>query len=302
MGDRMKKVVYSVLLICFVMSLLFGNLTFLATKEALTIWFEKLVPAMFISMVFIRLLYHQHVLQNLSMPFLPNILHIDKPAFALVICAMFLGFPNGAVFIDEAYARGELDDMGAKRLLYTCSFATPGFVIMSCGVVFFQSVGIGMLLFLAQLCSGLCLLWFTRHTPIQSKQYTAYESTSIMKSLSLSILETGKALYMIGGYLMVFMSITGVCLVFVPELFAFPIRVLSEFSSGIMLINTLPCSIAIQLYLISFVLGFAGFCVHMQVMSMVSHIRISYFRFFWYRIAQGMLAMLIFTIFFKFIP
>lgn len=296
----MKRILSGGLLLCFIMSLLWGELTFFAAQEALTMWFEKLVPSMFISMVFIRVLYYQRILHHIPIPFLPNLLHIDANAFTLVLCSMLLGFPNGAIFIDEAYARGELNDMGAKRLLYTCSFATPGFIIISCGVVLFQSVTIGMLLFLAQIASGICLLWLTRHTSIQSISHNGDETPPIMKSLSLSILETGKALYMIGGYLMIFMTIFRVCITLIPALLALPIRVLSELTSGIMLLNTLPYSVATQLCLTSFVLGFAGFCVHMQVMSLLSHIHIQYFKFLWYRLVQGVLAMLIFSFFLKF--
>lgn len=296
----MKKISMLLILILFVLSLCFGDITFTATKDALTIWFEKLVPSMFVSLVCIRLLYSQRILHVISLPILPKLLHIDKGAFTLVLCSIFLGFPNGAVFIDEAYQRGELDEAGAKRLLYTCSYATPGFVIMTCGLVLSHSLKYGAFLFLTQICSGLILLWMTRSTYVKSYRSSIQLSPPLMKSLSSAIIESGKSLYMIGGYLMLFMSLTCVVCSFLPDIISMPIRIAAEFSSGIILLNTLPFSNSILLCLISFVLGFAGFCVHMQVLSMAAHVHISYRKFFLWRILQGILSSIIFALFLNF--
>lgn len=293
----MKYLKNILLLFVLVLVLFYGGITLSSTKEALTLWFEKLVPSMFVSLVLIRCIYHQHILDHLPIPILPALFKVDSATLSLILCMMFLGFPNGASFIDEAYEEGRITLAQAKRLLYTCSFAAPGFVILTCGALLFQSVQTGIALFIAQILSGLILLFCTRGVPIQQKTLPQTTSPPLMKTLSVSMLESGKALYMIGGYLMLFMSISGVLLHALPAKYALPLRILSEFSSGVMFLQKLPYSPAIRKILTSMLLSFGGLCVHMQVNSMAEHISYSYPVYFLFRIAQCLLSGIIFLMF-----
>lgn len=289
----MKKFTGFLLFGLLLLTLGFGTLTLQSAQNALSIWFEKLVPSMFLSMVLVRLLYKEHAFDHLPSLGLPALLGMDKGAWNLVLCTMFLGFPTGSVFVDEAVRDGVLSRQDAARLLYCCCFPTPGFVIISCGIVFFKSLHIGMLLFALQLLSGLLLLLFTRRHTIHTLPAAVASSQSFMRNLSSAVTESGISLYMIGGYLMLFMSVTAVLFSFLPELPALIVRSLAEFSSGIVLINITPFSTMQRLLLTSFLLGFAGFCVHMQIMSMVEQVPLRYSVFLLYRILQGMISVLL---------
>ena len=209
----MKKFTGFLLFGLLLLTLGFGTLTLQSAQNALSIWFEKLVPSMFLSMVLVRLLYKEHAFDHLPSLGLPALLGMDQGAWNLVLCTMFLGFPTGSVFVDEAVRDG--------------------------------------------------------------------------------VTESGISLYMIGGYLMIFMSVTAVLFSFLPEFPALIIRSLAEFSSGIVLINVTPFSTMQRLLLTSFLLGFAGFCVHMQIMSMVEQVPLRYPVFLLYRILQGMISVLL---------
>lgn len=296
----MKRFVPICLFVFFLLSLVYGDMTFAYTKDALLIWFEKLVPSLFISMVLVRVLYDQRMFQLIMRPIhklFQVVFRIDTNASALVLSTMLLGFPTGASIIDEDIKKGHLTSNDAKRLLYTCSFATPGFIIMSCGVVLFQSVTIGWQLLAIQIVCGLFCLLITRKDYVQF-QDTFYQTPPFMTSLSKAILQSGKTLYMIGGYLMFFMTLCSLLLTFLPESIALPIRISAEFSSGIILIAQNFWSMKLKLVLISMLLGFGGFCVHIQVMSMVENSDISYYRYLSWRIFQmllcGICAFLIF--------
>lgn len=292
------KRIKNILLLCILAAVLCcGGMTLSTTKEALTLWFEKLVPSMFVTLVLIRTIYHQQILDHIHIPLLPRAFRVDSSTFSLILCIMFLGFPNGASFIDEAYQSGRIDAQQAKRLLYTCSYAAPGFVIMTCGALLFHSVQIGIQLFVAQICSGWILLLCTRGTPIYQPQTLHHDNIPFMKSVSSAILESGKALYMIGGYLMLFMSVCGVLLQFLPDMYALPVRIVAEFSSGVVLLQRLPFSTMTLEILTCMLLGFGGFCVHMQVCSMSEHVPFSYVSYFFCRILQSILSAIIFTLF-----
>lgn len=291
----MKKCISFLLLLLFLLSLFMGQQTFHYTKDALILWFEKLVPSLFISMVLVRLLFEQQIFAYLLKPFAPiltKILNIDQNGLSLVVSSILLGYPTSSTFIDQQAKQGLLTHASAKRLLYTCSFATPGFMIMSCGVVLFQSSIIGWKLFAIQLLCGLILLLLTRSTPIVSKT-DLQKAPSFMQSLSKAIFESGKTLYLIGGYLMFVMTLTSLLFSFFPESFTLLFRACIEFSSGIVAIATTPLSPLIKLLFTSALLGFGGFCVHMQVMSMLESVSISYFSYLAYRLFQALLAIIL---------
>lgn len=293
----MKHIGNLFFIVIFVFVIVFGKVTLEASKDALTLWFEKLVPSMFVTLVLIRLFYHRQVLDHIHIPFLPRFFHMDDASFSLVLCCMFLGFPNGAQLIDEDFTKHRLSLRSAQRMLYTCSFPAPGFVILSCGTLLFHSTRIGVLLFLSQIVSGLILLWLTRAQTINRipSQQTTYPS--IMKSLSRAIWESGKGLYTIGGYLMLFMSVTTVLFQFLPDKIALPLRIVSEFSSGTMLVQQLPYTTPTLCLLTCMLLSFGGFCVHMQVCSMCEHLHISYVRYLSYRILQSILSVTVCILF-----
>lgn len=296
----MKKCISFLLLLLFLLSLFMGQQTFQYTQDALILWFEKLVPSLFISMVLVRLLFEQQIFTYLLKPFAPiltKILNIDQNGLSLVVSSILLGYPTSSTFIDQQAKQGLLTHTSAKRLLYTCSFATPGFMIMSCGVVLFQSSIIGWKLFAIQLLCGFILLLLTRSTSIVSKT-TLQKTPSFMKSLSKAIFESGKTLYLIGGYLMFVMTLTSLLFSFFPESSTLLFRACIEFSSGIVAVATTSLSPLIKLLFTSALLGFGGFCVHMQVMSMLENVSISYFSYLAYRLFQALLAVALAYMFF----
>lgn len=288
----MKKAASFLILLIFALVLSFGSLSYQISLDALTIWFEKLVPSMITVMVLVKVLFEQGILQWIAKPigflFAP-VFHIEADSFAYVIAAIFLGFPAGASFLNQEVEAHHISKKEGQRLIYTCSFATPGFVIMSCGAVLFQSTWIGLQLFFIQILTGLLLLFFTRKTWIHGS-FSHHDAPSLMISLKAAIQESGITLYMIGGYLMLFMSVAAILVQFVPESMQMPLRILSEFSSGTVLLSTLPYTRFAILVMCCMLLSFGGFCVHMQVMSMAKNTHLRYFSYLGYRILQALLS------------
>ena len=62
----MKKTIGFSLFVILMIYLIKGGITYTYALSALTIWFEKLVPSMFVSMVLVRVLYQMEILPLLS--------------------------------------------------------------------------------------------------------------------------------------------------------------------------------------------------------------------------------------------
>lgn len=291
----MKKVMSCLLVVIFSLLLFYGSLSYQMSFEALTIWFEKLVPSMFCIMVLVKMMFSLGILEVLAKPLTPLcdfLFHIDKQGAAYLLATIFLGFPAGADFINTQVEQAYLSKEAGRRLIYTCSFATPGFVIMTCGAVLFQSTTIGVQLFLIQILSGLLLLFLTRHHHIHVNRSTV-PSLSMMHALRNAMFQSGTTLYMIGGYLLLCMSISAILTQYLPMFLQLPIRIIAEFSSGSILLCTLPYPPKILLMFLSMLLSFGGFCVHMQVVSMAEDTQVSYPIYFLFRIAQACISFMI---------
>lgn len=293
-GDTMKKRLFQGMLISLFICLLWcGKINFEKSREALTLWFETLVPSMFCVLVLVRVIFAYDGLHLIAKPIaflLSKPLNISKESFVYVIAMMLLGFPAGAAFINEEVKKGCLSKAEGKRLLYACSFATPGFIIMTLGNVVFHDIKIGILLFFIQIISGLILLFFNRSQPIHAHQSLTKEPVVFAKVLAKAIKESGVTLYMMGGYLMLCMSTIPIVTQFLPSSMRLPISVISEFSSGCIQLGKLPFTMPYHLILISMLLSFGGLCVHMQVICMSEEVSPVYRSYFSYRLLQVLIS------------
>ncbi len=293
----MQLVITILITFYFIFIILNGVSTYTYVFKGLNMWFDKLIPSLFIPMVLIKLLYMRNVFSILHPKWLLHLLNINKETLNLIFSCMLLGFPTSSLLIDQAYTNHLLSKKEAKRLLYICSFAAPGFVIMTCGGLFFHSIKVGIYLFLSQLIAGFILLVCTRNQPVYTK-YTNKKSQPFTKQITASIKESGITLYMIGGYLLVFLSFTGVLSKYIPSTWMLPIKILMEFSSGAFQIQSLAIPFYLKSTLLTLLLSFGGFCVHLQIFSMVEHLTLSYVKFLYYRLIQGILASICYTLFY----
>ena len=296
-GDTMKKRLFQCILLTIFFYLLWnGKINFEKSSEALTLWFETLVPSMFCVLVLVRVIFTYGGLQLLAKPFaciFTKLLNIDKDSFVYVIAMMLLGFPAGAAFINGEVKKGSLSKAEARRLLYACSFATPGFILMTLGNVVFHDIKIGIFLFLIQIGSGLILLILSRNQPICAKTNECEQHLSFADVLAKAIKDSGVTLYMMGGYLMLCMSVVPLITQYLPQSLAMSIGVISEFSSGCIRLSQLPLAYKQLLILISMLLSFGGLCVHMQVICMSEEAAPIYRKYISYRLLQVLLSALL---------
>lgn len=296
-GDVMKKSIFQLMLILLLLIVLwYGKSNFESSKKALVLWFETLVPSMLCVMVLVRVIFAYGGLALIAKPFaffLAKPLNMSRKSFVYVMAMLLLGFPAGAAFINEEVKKGCLHQKEGERLLYACSFATPGFIIMTLGNAVFHDIKIGLFLFAIQFISGLLLLFITRKQPIDAKPAGNKQEPVFARVLAQAIKDSGITLYLMGGYLMLCMSCIPLITQLLPELLELPLTVISEFSSGCIKLASLPLSDRSLTLLIAMLLSFGGFCVHMQIMCMSEAIAPLYHKYLCCRILQVLLSALL---------
>ena len=252
------------------------------------LWRDNLIPGMLLPMILVRLIQARGGFDHLKLALFNKLFNMENNGFACFMCALLLGFPNGALFIDELYENCQINSEGAKRMIKCCSFPTTGFVILSLGTALYRSAKIGWTLYGIQILSGLILLALTRKTKV-CPAAPRNNMPTFFPALTDAILKSGRAMFLIGIYLMMFISIFHLVQCILPGPLSLPLQIVSEFSNCCIMLAQSSLPLKLQLTCISALLGFGGLCVHMQVLSSL-RIHIPYHQFLGYRICQAIIA------------
>lgn len=295
----MKSLKTSLLLLIFILLIVQGNLTFAYASSALTFWFEKLVPSMFVSMVICRLCLDYNIFSKI--PFLFKIMgklfHANDSGCSLILSSIFLGFPSGAVLIDQQVQEKKLTPAAAKRLITCISIATPSFTLITCGSVLLKDIRLGLLLWCIQI--GIGFLFLTLYSKPNIQLVFTNQEASFFTNLKNAVKNSGIALFYIGGYLMMFLTVFNLLTLHLPYTFKEIIKAAAEFSLAAQSIAASYFPLSLRFAFIAAVLGFNGLCVHLQIFSLCEHTPLSYPLFLFFRIIQACLSFSLASILFS---
>lgn len=289
----MNKFFHIFLLLISIMILANGSAIVTASSLALTIWFEKLLPSMFVGMVFIRFIVSMGILPWLMQPLhklTESLLGLDAGAFSLVLVSVLLGFPASAMMIDEAIGKNELTLDQGQRLILCCCCASSSFIIVTVGTLLYQSMMIGIKLWFIQVLSVLTLLLFTRKKHCEFIE--SETSPQLFSCFAKSLVNSINTMLIIAGYLMITLSLCAIVSPYLPPSLASILNLIAEFSSGCVLLAQSGYPLIQKLLYTSMLLSFGGLCVHLQILGSCEHAHLSIYRFFTARLIQCLLAVL----------
>lgn len=298
----MKIVKNSLLILILFLLILKGNLAFSYAYTALNFWFEKLVPSMFVSMVICRLCLDYDVFSKI--PFLFKIMgklfHANPAGCSLILSSILLGFPSGAVLIDQKVKEKKLDPSCAKRLIYCISIATPSFILITCGNVLLKDIQFGLLLWLIQI--SISFLFLMVYSKPKIELNPTRQDNSFFINLKNAVKNSGIALFYIGGYLMIFLTVFNLLTTNLPYTLKEILKAMGEFSSATQSIANSYFPFSFQFAFIAAILGFNGFCVHLQIFSLCENTPLFYPTFLFLRIIQACLSFSLASILFLLLP
>ncbi len=163
------------------------------------------------------------------------------------------GYPVGAKIIATSYQKGILAEYDAEKLLKVCINASPAFVITAIGKTIFGDIRIGIILFVSHVLAS-CTLFalnigeFRKFDYIFKNENSANLSEAFVKSVA----DACTALINICSFVLLFSGI---------------IKFINN-ETIIGFLEITSCVIKIKnIYLVSFLLGFSGLCIILQVIS-----------------------------------
>lgn len=209
------------------------------------------------------------------------------PIFAL---SLLSGYPTGARLLGELYNRGELTRTQAIKIATYTSTCSPIFIIATLGACFYQSVTIGVLVFLAHslgaLVNGLVYrkARFTDCGARVTSSSALLTTNDISEAISKSLYSAIQNILAVGGLIVVFFVVTnmigGGLLV----------SGLLEMTNGVY-----QASIAApkSLILPTAIVSFGGLCVCMQGFVFMSSFRMPFWFYLLYKVTHTIFAVAI---------
>lgn len=227
---------------------------------------------------------------------------LPKETFPVVLLSLIGGYPVGARGTKALLEKGLISEKEAKRMALFLVGAGPGFLLTFMGGVMLRDLKAGYILLLSQ---TLCIIItgfvsaFGKKTDFMRKEDTHQKKDRIRADcLVESVKTTIGAMSLLCGLVVLFSALCEVYLsLAASNPILRPLCAFFEITTGAKILSE-----GYPLPLISFFTAFGGLCVHLQILSQLSPIKISFVRFFLSRLISGILSFGITTLILRINP
>lgn len=316
----LKRNILPLIFILFMFCLVvFSASNLSATKSGLSLWANSVVPSLFSFLVATELLSYTNVVNFISRKldkFMRPIFNMPGSSAYPLILGMLSGYPVGAKTVCQIYKEGLCTKREAELMLAYTNNSGPLFIIGTVGISMFGSTTIGLILLCTHILASLSVgIIFGKKLgnkyKSMNKDYVKISSKNVNFSnlgevLSNSIISSVKTVLMIGGFVVIFSVIISILknsgiLSIVSHILS-PLFGNSSFISGFLsgiieLTNGLNAicnihvkSLSTNILICAFLLGFGGFSVMLQILSVVSKEKLSIKPYIIGKILQAILA------------
>lgn len=201
--------------------------------------------------------------------------------------AMFLsfigGYPIGAKLIDKAYNNGNTTKERARNILLYSINAGPAFIVLAIGEGFLSNKALGFVLLFSHILSSLIIAFFLSFNLRSSYVFTYHQEReySLADNFVESTTESANTILNICAIIILFSGVSSAFASFEIPFFTFITNLLEV---------TTAISNTKNIYLISFLLGFGGISIWLQVIFCCKKIQVNLLHLLFSRILHGLLS------------
>lgn len=276
----MKKIYfYTAVILTIVLILLRADSVIRYAKDAMEMCYSLIIPTLFPFFVCSGLLIYSgfgSVLARAAQKIMLPIFNVAPSGAAAFVLGIISGFPLGAVTACQLYRCGSLSKSEAERLLAFCNNSGPLFIIGSVGTAIYAKPSYGVILYVihivASLTVGIVFRFYgrSRHNSPSMRLDTAEMPLGEVFSTALS--GASRNILTVCFSIIFFSAISRALLDLLPlpPLMYSLAAGICEFSTGTLRISVLDISMYEKLIMTSFIVGFAGISVHLQVMAVTA--------------------------------
>lgn len=295
MRKFLSFILFVILLGClFLMPFLSSHIS-TASKEAIKIITEELIPSLF-PFIFLSSLvtsWGSSLLSFIFAPLLCPLFKISKNAVPCIISGFLGGFPAGAKTASILYKEKKITKREAERLPLIANNAGFMFVVGVLGVGCFGSFNAGIVLYLFHIFPSVIMGLFTKGDAADSenKNTSAAPDFNFFPSVfAASLKDSVFTMGIIAGNFIIFSLLSSLLSLLFGESPLFPFAAgLIEVTGGVL---SLPKT-RTGLITASFLLSFNGLSVHMQSLSFFAPLKLSMKKCFSGKIFSAFLSALL---------
>ena len=298
--------IFCIFTVCLV---IFSSSNLVAAKSGLILWANNVVPSLLPFFIATELLSHTNVVSKISKILNP----IMRPLFNVPGCGAYAlamgiisGYPIGAKIVSKFREENLCTVAEAERLLSFTNNSGPLFIIGTVGISMFGNSTIGMLLFITHILACISVgitfrFWKYKEKASSNSSFKSTNNELVRFSnlgevLSKSILSGINTVVMIGGFVILFSVVLSILnnskilemcsymLLPIFKMLGIPnldfangfISGIIELTNGVKLISGIHFKqISVNIAISSFLLGFGGISILLQVLSITSKSDIS---------------------------
>lgn len=279
-GAVVKKTMLNILAItAAALMIFFPEKSIQFSKQALNMCYEVIIPSLFPFFICSGLLVYSGFAQSISSLFRPvmkPLFNVNENGAAAFVLGIISGYPLGAVTACQLYESAYLSKSEAERLLAFCNNSGPLFILGAVGIAMYQSPKIGIILYISHIISavlvGILAGFYGRNKFSAPASRLGIADESPAQIFSKVLANSINSILTVCGAIIFFFTVSGIIIGFMPFSPALNalISAFLEFAGGIKRISMLDLPINIRVVASSFAVGFAGLCVHIQVMSVTA--------------------------------
>lgn len=272
------------------------------SREAIDLCCDTIIPSLFPFFVVSGLIIYSgfaSLIARLAEPVMRPLFNVPPAGACAFIMGIISGFPIGAVTASQLYKSGNVSKTEAERLLAFCNNAGPLFVIGTVGVAVYGKLSYGVMLYIIHIISSLIvgIIYRFYHTDRHNSPPTHVnvKTASAAEAFSAALRTSTENILTVCFSIIFFSSIARAVITSYPlnPMTEAIITGICEFSSGTLRISALDAPIAQKLLLTSFVVGFSGLCVHLQVIAVTARSGLSVIPYIAGKIIHAITALLL---------
>lgn len=324
-----KKYFFTALFLIFTLSLiLFSSSNLLAAQNGLKLWANSVLPTLFPFLVATELLCKTNFVQILGKilnKFMKPIFNVPGESAIAIIMGIISGYPIGSKVVCNLYENKICSKSEAERLIAFTNNSGPIFILGSVGTALFKNVQLGKILLITHVLSSLLVglifrFWKKHQVDLTFRNYNS-ENIELIKISNLgeilgdAIKKSISTILIIGGFVVLFSVIISILSSLeiinkIANLFlnlGIPYDIslsiltgLIELTNGIQ--NSSSCYATFpfaSVLVTSFLLGFGGISILLQVYAIISKSKISIKPYLYGKFLHGILSVILTFIFIR---
>ena len=297
-----------------------------AAKTGMHLCVNVVVPSLFpfliLSGLVVRLGFAQS-LKRILEPVMRPVFGLSGSCASALALGLIGGYPVGAKTAVSLYRERQINKKEVERLLAFCNNCGPAFLFGVVGAGVFANSRIGLLLYLIHILASILVgivfqLLFGSVPSSFNKTHPANEMQSFPKALTGSIQDAISSSLNIGGFIVSFTILIRFAFSagLIPAIGGLLARIpgishsdseamlvgMIELSSGVWGLKEASAALPSKVAMAAFMLGWAGLCVHCQVLSFTEDEDLSIRPYLTGKLLHGIISTLLFGLLFRLAP